>query len=588
MSRFSTSASSVVPECTGSDSYGLRTSQRHGQASRVYKHRISGYFVPKSCGQGFRAQVATGDDQESAFAAKAGLGLEGHPSLPLHRAMRRRNVEGLASVLKAPSAQVFLVEHESTTEPYSAGRRQEGLVRAGVCATKASESLIINPARLVPDRTDVGVCFSKRGSREVEGVEDDEDMEVRTGPGSAGAGDRGREKRLTDEAMGGGGGVRASRKRRPAYSNSIPFRLVSDDLDAVFRVFQEFASKRIRPVAATNALAVEAEEKGGSWACKSGASSIRFSSMTFARAGAPADSSDGYSGKAEMKLRHSPIAPLDLMPVHSAATRLRTQHLPNEATRDIQYYHPYAQPPPPRPGLGCAVKVKVDLGTSPRLQLQALRPGADAITEERPTSAGRSGQTMTRLIHPFDVLYGLQVDSKRTHTISSLALRTIIAFDGPPYVASSPSLSYCCVNCAVLSTTRVHCRTNLDAVPQDSKGQYKIVAAPEPQRRQPRREQWEIAEHGGIVVQKENNEIRTDAGPDHVLDQRLCDVANTPPESRISLIQRSEGLTVGDWSVALRGTGLRDVSEERCPARAVIVGALALGGRADAARMAML
>ena len=83
------------------------------------------------------------------------------------------------------------------------------------------------------------------------------------------------------------------------------------------------------------------------------------------------------------------------------------------------------------------------------------------------------------------------------------------------------------------------------------------MTAPEPQRRQPRREQWEIAEHGGIVVQKENNEIRTDAGPDHVLgpgyikrrlrpptacsqpslsflaDQRLCDVANTPPESRI-------------------------------------------------------
>ena len=60
-----------------------------------------------------------------------------------------------------------------------------------------------------------------------------------------------------------------------------------------------------------------------------------------------------------------------------------------------------------------------------------------------------------------------------------------------------------------------------------------------------------------LLFQKENNQIRVATGPDHVLgpdcikgrsrpatacsqpslsflaDQRLCDVANTPPESRI-------------------------------------------------------
>ncbi|KAL1657812.1 hypothetical protein GGG16DRAFT_117587 [Schizophyllum commune] len=63
-----------------------------------------------------------------------------------------------------------------------------------------------------------------------------------------------------------------------------------------------------------------------------------------------------------LKAEANAIVPLDQMLAHLPLTRLRAQHqhLLNEALKTIQS-HLYAEPPPAWLGLGCAVKVKVNL-----------------------------------------------------------------------------------------------------------------------------------------------------------------------------------------------------------------------------------
>ncbi|KAL1679361.1 hypothetical protein EV122DRAFT_277376 [Schizophyllum commune] len=69
---------------------------------------------------------------------------------------------------------------------------------------------------------------------------------------------------------------------------------------------------------------------------------------------------------------HVPIVPLDEMLPHLAVTRLRAhrQHLLNAGMQAIQS-HLYAEPPHAWLGLGCAVKVKVDLGARGQTSQQA-------------------------------------------------------------------------------------------------------------------------------------------------------------------------------------------------------------------------